>query len=218
MDISADSERWQEAIQREYDARAQRFPHAALGWRLLYSPCRVLDGARVAFIGFNPGGRFVDPTHGVFSAESGSAYRKDVENWGVSSALQDQVMALFEKLQVSPEDVLAGNLVPFRSPDEASLPDAPLAIAFGRNLWSEIFHKVKPKIVVTMGTTANREISRLLRVRNTATRLVGWGNYSASRGEFSAGTWIGLPHLSRFTIMKRSESQAPLNELLSDLD
>lgn len=218
MDISADAERWQEAIQHMYEARARRFPHAALGWRLLYSPRQVLDGARVAFIGLNPGGRSVDPTHGKFSAESGSAYRSEIENWGASSALQDQVIALFQRLQVSPEDVLAGNLVPFRSPDEASLPDAPQAIAFGRNLWREILRKVGPRVVVTMGATANREISRLLMVRNTATHLVGWGNCSASRGEFSAGTWIGLPHLSRFTIMTRNESQAPLDELFNDLD
>lgn len=217
MAVSPDTERWQRAIQQAYEARARRFPQAAMGWRLLYSPRRVLDGARVAFIGLNPGGRSADPTHGEFSTEAGSAYRREVENWGPNSALQGQVMALFARLKVSPEEVLAGNLVPFRSPDEASLPDLPQAIAFGCNLWRDILRKVGPSLVISMGATANREISRLLMVRTTATLPVGWGTYTASRGRFSNGTWIGLPHLSRFTIMTRGESQAPLDRLFGDL-
>lgn len=218
MDIQSDADRWQSAIQRVYEARVQRFPDASLGWRLLYSPRRVLSGARVAFIGLNPGGRSIDPTHGEFSSEAGSAYRKDVENWGRNSSLQDQVIALFNRLKVSPEDVLAGNLVPFRSPDENSLPGASEAISFGCNLWREILDKVRPTVVVSMGVPANREICRLLGARTTGLHPVGWGNLNASRGQFAGGAWIGLPHLSRFTIMKRPESQAGLTELFKGLD
>lgn len=123
----------EDAIQLAYETRLRQVPSGRpLGWRLLYSPRRVLEGARVAFIGLNPGGSTIDPEHGVFSCERGSAYRREVENWGASSQLQDQVLELFRRLNVSPEDVLAGNLVPFRSPSEAALKDAPGAIAFGR--------------------------------------------------------------------------------------
>ncbi|WP_372614746.1 uracil-DNA glycosylase family protein [Aquicoccus sp.] len=217
MNAASDAERLEAAIQSVYEARLRRYPDGAFGWRLLYSPRRVLSGARVAFIGLNPGGRCVDPTHGEFSAEAGSAYRKEVENWGRSSSLQDQVMALFNRLDVEPEDVLAGNLIPFRSPSEDSLLGSSEAIAFGRTLWTEILDKACPSVVVSMGGTTNREISRLLMVRDTRTYPIGWGNYTASRGNFAGGTWIGLPHLSRFTIMKRSASQAALNELFKDL-
>ncbi|MDR5653346.1 hypothetical protein [Ruixingdingia sedimenti] len=86
------------------------------------------------------------------------------------------------------------------------------------NRAGEILGKVRPSVVVSMGGTANREICRLLKVRNTESYPIGWGNYVASRGDFGGGTWIGLPHLSRFAIMKRSESQAALNELFKDLD
>lgn len=212
-----DAERWEDAIEREYQARLRLYPDQALEWRLLYSPRRVLSGARVAFIGLNPGGSFVDPAHGKFSCEAGSAYRKEVENWGPSSALQDQVTALFERLGVAPEDVLAGNLVPFRSPSEKSLAGASDAIAFGRNLWDEILGKVRPELVVTMGGTANHEVSTLLSVRQIEAYATGWGSQTASRGTFPGGTWIGLPHLSRFTIMKRSGSQSALNVLFEGL-
>jgi hypothetical protein len=207
------------AIQLAYETRLRQNPSGRpLGWRLLYSPCRVLDGARVAFVGLNPGGSTIDPDHGVFSSERGSAYRKEVENWGASSQLQDQVLELFRRLNVSPEEVLAGNLVPFRSPSEATLEDAPGAIAFGRTLWAEILKTARPSIVVSMGGTANREVARLLGVNDVNSYPVGWGNYTASRGRFPDGTWIGLPHLSRFAIMKRAPSQAALAELFRGLD
>ena len=207
------------AIQLAYETRLRQNPSGRpLGWRLLYSPCRVLDGARVAFIGLNPGGSAINPDHGVFSSERGSAYRRDVENWGASSQLQDQVLELFRRLNVPPEEVLAGNLVPFRSPSEATLEDAPGAIVFGKTLWAEILTTARPSVVVSMGGTANREVAQLLGVKDIKSYPVGWGNYTASRGRFSDGTWIGLPHLSRFAIMKRAASQAALAELFRGLD
>jgi len=218
MSIAFDAEQLALAIQKAYETRLRNYPDAALGWRLLYSPRRVLSGARVAFIELNPGGRFINPAHGEFATEAGSAYRREVEDWGPSSSLQEQVMELFRRLDVLPEDVLAGNLVPFRSPSEDSLPGASEARVFGRNLWKKILDNVRPSIVVSMGSTTNREISGLLMVRDTTKHPIGWGNYTASRGNFAGGTWIGLPHLSRFAIMKRSASQAALNELFKDLD
>lgn len=128
------------------------------------------------------------------------------------------MLTLFRRLNVSPEEVLAGNLVPFRSPSEATLEDAPGAIAFGKTLWAEILTTARPSVVVSMGVTANREVARLLGVKDVKSYPVGWGNYTASRGRFSDGAWIGLPHLSRFAIMKRTPSQAALAELFRGLD
>lgn len=173
--FQSDSERWQTEIECEYQRRLKNYPNQALEWRLLYSPRCVLTGAKVAFIGLNPGGSFVDPKHGKFSCEGGSAYRKCVENWGPRSGLQNQVISLFQRLEVVPEDVLAGNLVPFRSPCESSLAGAVEAIEFGKNLWKEILGKASPRIVITMGGTANRAVSSVLRVRGTETVGVGWG-------------------------------------------
>lgn len=57
--------RWEESIRHAYEERLRRFPDdPPLGWRLLYSPRHVLTGATAAFIGLNPGGAALDPTHG----------------------------------------------------------------------------------------------------------------------------------------------------------
>ena len=68
-----------------------------LGWRLLYSPEAVLERARVAFVGLNPGGNQAPADHAEFAMESGSAYAQ--ERWGKppgQSTLQRQVLRLFE--------------------------------------------------------------------------------------------------------------------------
>ena len=122
-------------------------------------------------------------------------------------------MALFRRLRVQPEDVLAGNLVPFRSPSELELRDKDRSIAFGIKIWSQILATVKPPIVISLGNSTNEIVSRLLRARQIRKLEVGWGSITASRGEFNGGLWIGLPHLSRFAIMTRKESAKALDTL-----
>jgi hypothetical protein len=218
MNNSSFADELEAKIREEYSARALTHPESALGWRLLYSPRRVLDDARVAFIGFNPGGSSNNPLHSQFSSEKGSAYHKDIEDWRPNSTLQDQVIAHFERLEVVPEDVLAGNLVPFRSPSEKGLPDASTAITFGRNLWATILDSARPNIVISMSATVNREISQLLMIQNAQKHPISWGHYTATRGVFKGGTWIGLPHLSRFGIMNRTKSKSAIDTLFKDLD
>jgi hypothetical protein len=48
-----------------------------LGWRFLYSPASVFDGARFAFIGLNPGGSRIHKDHAQFAMPRGSAYRDE---------------------------------------------------------------------------------------------------------------------------------------------
>jgi len=64
--------------------------------------------------------------------ESGSAYRD--ERWPPRNVLQKQVLALFERLDIVPEDVLAGNLAPFRSPSWKQLRNPHEAFKFGLQL------------------------------------------------------------------------------------
>lgn len=104
-------------IEQEYLRRGDR-----LGWRLLSSPWEIVSSAEVAFIGLQPGGTYAPAEHPDLCPEQGSAYV--TESWvGAApgqSPLQRQVRALFEMLGVAPETVLAGNLVPFRSPNVKS--------------------------------------------------------------------------------------------------
>ena len=204
---------------RDEIAEAYERSGNGMGWRLLYSPPAVLDGADIAFIGLNPGGITYGAWVGEFAMKEGSAYC--VESWAGSpqgeSRLQKQVRALFERLNVRPEDVLAGNLVPYRSPDWAALRDPDDAVAFGAQLWGRILERAKPPVVITMGGAATRIVGDLLGVAGLEKHAIGWGKVSATRGTFGGGVLIGLPHLSRFSIMTREASQRGLGGVLCDL-
>ncbi len=190
-----------------------------LGWRLLYSPASVLDGAQVAFIGLNPGGSVHPADHSELSMASGSAYV--MEKWGNGndpgqSPLQKQVRALFRKLEVEPDRVLAGNLVPFRSPSWDRLENRHNALQFGESLWNEIFQRARPKLVICLGGETFSALSRILSAFNAQSIPVGWGNVSGTRALFKGGSLVGLPHLSRFGIVTRVQSAAPLRELFGE--
>lgn len=187
----------------------------ALGWRLLYSPEAVLERARVAFVGLNPGGDHAPADHAEFAMESGSAYAQ--ERWGKppgQSRLQCQVLRLFEIVGEPPADVLAGNLVPFRSPSWEMLGSKDQALRFGRGIWDEILAHTKPQLVIGMGGDTWPVLKQLLRVQSAQKELVGWGSVRGERGEFEGGTFVGLPHLSRFAIVTREESRKGLQTLL----
>ncbi|MEG3662779.1 uracil-DNA glycosylase family protein [Celeribacter halophilus] len=191
-----------------------------MGWRLLASPECTLHVAKVAFIGLNPGGSAVDAAHSVFSMPDGRSAYVD-ESWAGFAAgespLQRQVRALFDRLKIAPEVVLAGNLVPFRSPDWASLVDPKGSLAFGKELWRGILRQAGASIVITMGGETTKAVADLLHVQNISRYPVGWGKITAQRGSFQNGTLIGLPHLSRFGVMNRAASSDHLDRLFDDL-
>ncbi|MFL4470018.1 uracil-DNA glycosylase family protein [Tateyamaria armeniaca] len=186
-----------------------------LGWRFLYSPACVLSGAKVAFVGLNPGGSEAPDDHAEFAMANGSAYRG--ESWTNQpegrSRLQLQVLRLFEQLRVQPEDVLAGNLVPFRSPTWSELRDKRFSMQFGRELWSDVLERTSPSLIVCMGRQATTELSGVVRAENEVSMPVGWGNVKASRADYPSGTIVGLPHLSRFSIFGRRESESAIKAL-----
>jgi hypothetical protein len=186
------------------------------GWRLLYSPAACLDGAKVAFVGLNPAGNFRPKDHPEFSTENGSAYA--VEDWGApagTSKLQVQVLALFRMLGERPEAVLAGNLVPFRSPSWDALPGRHDALSFGKDIWRVILSHVNPCIVVAMGGEAVSALRDILHVTRTERIPLNWGKVCGETGDFGNGTLIGIPHLSRFGVITRSASAPGLRRLLS---
>jgi len=189
-----------------------------MGWRLLYSPEYVLGAARTAFIGQNPGGNYAPPDHAEFAMLSGSAYA--AERWGAppgQGKLQRQVLALFHLIGERPEDVLAGNLVPFRSPSWEALPNKDQALAFGRSIWREILNHAKPRLVIAMGLGTSAPILKeLLCVRDIRRVSIGWGSNEGERGVFDGGTFVGLPHFSRFPFATREESQEGLQRLLGE--
>ena len=188
-----------------------------LGWRFLYSPCDTLNGARVAFIGLNPGGTVIDEDHSTYAMDQGSAYRD--ESWGGhapgESPLQKQVLALFRMLDVAPEKVLAGNLVPFRSRDWASLTSPENSLKFGKKLWTDVLRRARPPLVITMGASATSAIADVVGAGNMTKHPTGWGKVTMSTGDYPGGLLVGLPHLSRFGIVTRQVGARVLSDVFN---
>jgi len=186
-----------------------------LGWRLLYSPRSTLEGADIAFVGLNPGGDRDESVDRRFAVPTGSAFFD--ESWKGSppgqSRLQKQVRSLFSKLGVRPNDVLAGNLVPFRSPTWKAPVNKRAASDYGQRLWRQILLRAKPRLVIGMGREATRRLGRVLETELEQRVLVGWGNVAGTRAVFENGILVGLPHLSRFPIIGRTGSAAGLRRL-----
>lgn len=200
-----------------------------LGWRLLYSPLRVLDGAEIAFIGLHPGGDSRDP--GRFATEDGkSAYRD--ESWAGKppgeDKFQKQALALFEKVGVERENahnVLAGNLILFRSPTMNKLSKKSDAVKFGEKIWGEIFSRqeINPHIVITAGREVRVGLEKILNVKNCNSIKLDiadkykregaaeWGKFGASNGKF-----LALPCLSLFKNVKDDEWEEQLEKIFRD--
>lgn len=183
------------------------------------SPRRVLEGANVAFIGLNPGGSIRRDDHAELAMERGSAYVDETWAGAIqpgSSPLQRQVRALFEGLAVEPQKVLAGNLVPFRSPSWNRLESKDFSLRFGELLWSDILKRAQPTLVVGMGHKVFKPLSRILSATNANPIRVGWGNVTAVKATISNGSLVVLPHLSRFGIITRQESADALRTLFGE--
>lgn len=189
-----------------------------LGWRLLMSPESVMSRADVAFIGLNPGGSSEPTDHPRFAPTYGSAYV--VESWAGSppgeSRLQRQVRALFDAIGVEPSAVLAGNLIPFRSPNFAELGNAAQAMAFGRKIWRRIFDVAKPGLVIGMGGDVERALVDILKARDVRHVGLNWGSVKGRYYRHEAGRLVILPHLSRFGVVTREVSQDGMSELFGD--
>ena len=179
------------------------------------SPEKTLDGADVAFLGLNPGGRFAQGDHPDFAPIEGSTYV--TESWGGAapgeSPLQRQVRGLFRKLDVAPVDVLAGNLVPFRSRDWSQLKSKTTALDFGHSLWTRILARARPHLIIGMGGLVTEALVRMFGLGVACRVSLGWGRVTGRWWKSEELEVVGLPHLSRFSIINRPQSQSGLAQL-----
>nr|WP_176073504.1 uracil-DNA glycosylase family protein [Brucella intermedia] len=191
-----------------------------IGWRLLSCPWRTISEAKIVFLGLNPGGNHAPTDHPDISVEHGSAYT--LESWGGyptgKSPLQLQVLLLFRQLGIEPEHVLTGNLVPFRSPSWKSLKDSRSAMAFGLQLWDRILTAHPRQTVIAMGGDVFRALADHYAVQRTAIESMpaNWGKVRVFRAHCGRFRLVGLPHLSRFTIIGREKSKSAVEWALAD--
>jgi len=199
-------------IDTEYGRRGD-----TLGWRWLYSPRQTLSRANVALVGLNPGGGSYEPP--VPSCEQGSAYT--TESWGGlppgHSTLQRQILSLYSCLGVKADDVLSGNLVPFRSRSWEALRNRSTAVTFGQRLWQEVFTAHRPEMIIAMGNTARDALVEVLGAYDRKYVTVNWGSLVGTYWTLpKGGRLVGLPHLSRYGIITRAVSQSALLELFGE--
>ena len=211
-----------------------------LGWRFLNVSKDVLgSNPQIALITANPGGNSIPPDHGTASCESGCAYLS--ENWGGSkkgqNKLQKQVQRLFdaiaEKIDFAPggaalmESSLIAYYIPFRSPRLDQLPHKKESLSFANSLWSGLFGKIHPKLILTIDHAAFRAFGDLLQQRFPSPPLpqhqvmqTGWGAYTAEIKRFGHGhnitTLVRLPHLSTFQLFARPECKPFTDKILGD--
>ncbi|TCM58211.1 hypothetical protein C8J36_101110 [Rhizobium sp. PP-F2F-G48] len=195
------------------------------GWRFLYSNRSVLKTASVAIIGWNPGGIEQVEGHGQFDMPVGKSAYAD-EDWKKSNGtfygrgqapLQLQVKAVCKRLSVEPREVLAGNLLLWRSQNDEALVDRRGALQFGTKLWDEVLQAVRPSIIFAIGIDTGERIAKVLSI-STHTRIrVGWGDLTGIYGRNGEQQLIAVPHLSRFRIMTRAACKEPLDKLFARL-
>ena len=147
--------------------------------------------------------------------EKGSAYEE--EKWDQyppgNSPLQIQIRTLFERLQVESSDVLAGHLVPFRSPSWRDLKNRKEVIEFSKEIWKEVLDRARPESVVALGAVTRDAVTEILEVHSTEPIPLSWKGRDALRGKFDGGRFIYLPHFSRYPVMRRPESKEALDRL-----
>jgi hypothetical protein len=199
------------AIEAEYN----RLGHN-LGWRLLTCPARNIATAKVALIAVNPGGEECEVSR--WATDAGSAYV--TERWKRRPAgeerLQKQVRRMFELMQVTPDEVLSGYLVPFRSRDWNSLPEKALSLDFGMRIWRAILERARPQIVIAFGKDIAVHVVSLLGATAKQQHKSGWGEQTIDTFRFgSSGKLIVLPHLSRFALFNRPDSEERFCEILN---
>jgi hypothetical protein len=206
-------------LARQIDKEYDRLGHT-LGWRFLTCPGAVLSAkTEVVFVTLNPGGNVDRPEHPRLSCEDGSPYL--TESWSGQrpgrSNLQVQVQALYKRFGISFDETLSGQLVPFRSPSWEELPRREESLAFGQRLWAQVIKIVKPSLVIGMGKKKLRQpLRQILGTPIESIDVpVNWGPVSAGLDWFPGCALITLPHLSRFGIMTRPQSESAISELIA---
>ena len=190
------------------EAEYQKLGHA-LGWRFLTCPEGNIDTSSVALVTINPGGRLFEPPN--WSVEAGSAYV--TESWKGRTPghenLQRQVRRMFEVMNMRPEMILGGYLVPFRSQDWKSLSEKSASIRFGLGLWREVFARANIHTVIAFGKDTATHMTSILNATLHASHLAGWGEQIIEEYRFGTdGRLVVLPHLSRFSLFGRPKSEA----------
>jgi len=210
-----DSAGWEARTKQFYDKHYADHKYAH-GSAMFGCPVAQVAAAKMGIVGLNPGmlpagdrprqdgNEWSYPTTAFFDEKWGAP---DPARGGRDqTALKRQVAAWVRLAGVEPTETFSAQFVPFRSANWTSLPDREEALAFARNMWTDLLRHTVTKIFVCMGQTAALEIARLLDARDATGPLpTGWGE-TKIRGYANAegSRLVSVPHPSRYLLFGRS--------------
>ena len=126
-----------------------------VGWSVLYSRIETLikSEKNIIFLGLNPGGSDGGGVE-LFSAASNDGKSWYLSDEWESGNLQGRIIKLFDDiLNADINNVLSGNLVPFRSKDSNPLTHED--IDFGMKIWEKIIENYKKESNINANNSLN---------------------------------------------------------------
>ncbi len=185
------------------------------GFRFVYGPWSTLNSGRIAFLSLNPGRAPSGTKAREVSDERGNSYA--VEQHTTLSPITDQALRSFEFFGAAPQEVLTGVVCPFRTPawNDLSRQQRTEALTLGRAFWEEPLNRPELELIICCSNEATRAVTGWMGAQLEASRPAGWGNIQIHRYRTRVGTPIlALPHLSRFRLFGRPQSEAAIRALI----
>lgn len=183
------------------------------GYKFLYVPWKTLNSASVTFLSLNPGRAPDAADMRVVADERGNSY--EVEQYTTKSNITAQFMRFAEFLGCAPNDILTGVVAPFRSDGWAELSSTQKrrSLELGYAFWSEPLRHPDLKVITVCSEEAASMAVDITDASLDEVLDSGWGTIKIRRYRTPQGQLIvHLPHLSRFRLFGRPESEGPLRK------
>ncbi len=209
----------------------------SLGWSFLgCSKNNIQENSSIGLITLNPGGNIYSEP--LASFENGNIYSH--EDWNGKGEgqepLQLQIQHLFSQLlphlnnykdaTLLMNQSLIGYFIPFRSPTYKDLSNQQEAIRISKTIWSNIISKSNLSRLICIDRITFNALDDILRNVNgfhlvaSSNMKTGWGKITASVNHYKSNTsqisLTRLPHLSRYKIFNRAESQSAVENIIKE--
>jgi hypothetical protein len=177
------------------------------GWVFAMTPLANLAMARAVVVGLNPGG---DDDQGIWESSGGNAYfaGRWIPGTDRLMPIQTQIAGLHELLDLGPNDVFAGQFIPFRSVSLSALAHQTEAFGFALKLWTWVISQTPASLYLCLGKAVAYNIASLLDAKPDGRWPSGWGTTTVGRYVSASGkVVVELPHLSRYLLFSMGPEQ-----------
>ena len=204
--IPMDRDHWQSMLSEQEIPRGY-----SDGFKLLFCPWSVIDTADNLFLSLNPGNDPSGEFMRVASDERGNSYL--VKREARHSPIALQYEKLCELIGEDPEEVLAGALMPYRTPKWKRRRDAP-NIEIAAEFWRAVILGGRIKHVFCMGRDVEEAVASLTGATFETEIPANWSDYRIRWHVTPDGVKVfGLLHFSTFKMLSRPACVEQLTKL-----